>query len=245
MENKKEILEKLKDDEHYYGEFGKQFLSNSNISTLLTDPLSLYDDRDKTTPMLVGGYFHHLVLEPPKAKDYKIVDSNSRNTKVYKEASKGELLLLKKEAEQMQELSKMLEANDSLYDLIYCEDIDHEVPEVSEIEGEKWKGKADILNHSEKLIIDLKTTSDITNFKRSAYKYNYDSQAYIYESLFPGYNFIFVVVDKNTQRLGIFDCSDYFLNTGKEKVIKAVEAYNLFYKNPNFDKNNFLLTKTL
>ena len=26
---------------HYYGEFGKQFRSNSDISTLLTNPLSL------------------------------------------------------------------------------------------------------------------------------------------------------------------------------------------------------------
>lgn len=36
----KEVLEKLKSDEHYYGEFGKQYLSNSDISALLKDPLS-------------------------------------------------------------------------------------------------------------------------------------------------------------------------------------------------------------
>ena len=39
MKNKKEILEKLKDDEHYYGEFGKKFISNSDIRTLMTNPL--------------------------------------------------------------------------------------------------------------------------------------------------------------------------------------------------------------
>ena len=39
--NKKKVLEKLKEDEHYYGKFGKQFLSNSDISTLLTNPLAL------------------------------------------------------------------------------------------------------------------------------------------------------------------------------------------------------------
>ena len=33
-----EILEKLKDDTHYYGKFGKQYLSNSDIITLLNDP---------------------------------------------------------------------------------------------------------------------------------------------------------------------------------------------------------------
>ena len=39
--NKEEILKKLKEDEHYYGKFGQKFLSNSNVSTLIKDPLSL------------------------------------------------------------------------------------------------------------------------------------------------------------------------------------------------------------
>ena len=34
MDNK-EIIEKLRDDENYYGKFGKQYLSNSDISALL------------------------------------------------------------------------------------------------------------------------------------------------------------------------------------------------------------------
>ena len=38
---RKDELKKLKEDEHYYGKFGKQFLSNSDISKLLTNPLSL------------------------------------------------------------------------------------------------------------------------------------------------------------------------------------------------------------
>jgi hypothetical protein len=37
--DKTEIIEKLKDDEQYYGDFGKKFLSNSDISSLLYNPL--------------------------------------------------------------------------------------------------------------------------------------------------------------------------------------------------------------
>ena len=37
---RKEIIEKLRIDEHYYGDFGKQYLSNSDIKTLLTNPLA-------------------------------------------------------------------------------------------------------------------------------------------------------------------------------------------------------------
>ena len=39
--NKEAIIKKLREDKHYYGEFGKQYLSNSDIRTLLDNPLAL------------------------------------------------------------------------------------------------------------------------------------------------------------------------------------------------------------
>ena len=39
--NKDDVIEKLRDDEAYYGDFGKKYLSNSDIGTLLTNPLAL------------------------------------------------------------------------------------------------------------------------------------------------------------------------------------------------------------
>ncbi len=107
-----------------------------------------------------------------------------------------------------------------------------------------WKGKADIVNHNEKLVVDLKTTADITRFKWSASKYNYDSQAYIYRMLF-GYDMLFVVIDKNTHQLGLFDCSAEFYEKGKDKVQRAVEAYKLFYKQKDFDPKQYFINKTL
>ena len=50
-------LEKLKDDDHYYGEFGKNFLSNSDIITLLNDPKTFRKPKDFTKPMLIGRYY--------------------------------------------------------------------------------------------------------------------------------------------------------------------------------------------
>ena len=61
-----EIIKKLENDEDYYGEFGQQFLSNSNISTLLKDPLALHQPSKITPAFLVGGYFHTAILEPNK-----------------------------------------------------------------------------------------------------------------------------------------------------------------------------------
>ena len=39
--DKKQTIDKLREDEHYYGKFGKQYLSNSDIGTLLKNPLAL------------------------------------------------------------------------------------------------------------------------------------------------------------------------------------------------------------
>ena len=39
--NKQEALKALQDDTNYYGDFGKKYLSNSDIGTLLTNPLAL------------------------------------------------------------------------------------------------------------------------------------------------------------------------------------------------------------
>ena len=122
--------------------------------------------------------------------------------------------------------------------------IEYEVPMITELFGNKWKGKADIVNHEEKLIIDLKTTADIEKFQYSANKYNYDSQAYIYSKLF-GYEFLFIVIDKNSHQIGMFDCSPQFYERGEEKVRKASEAYDLFYKTKDFDPKQYFISKTL
>jgi len=138
---------------------------------------------------------------------------------------------------------KMLN-NEVCRDLIRSGNVEYERPEITELEGQMWKGKADIVNHDEKLIIDLKTTADITKFKYSASKYNYDSQAYIYSKLF-GYEMLFIAIDKNTHQIGIFDCSPEFYARGEDKVKRAVEAYELFYKSEDFDPKQYFLTKTL
>lgn len=242
----KEQYWKLKSDEHYYGEYGQQFLSNSNISTLLKNPRELNKPRPGSPAFLIGGYFHTAILEPQKLKSFKIVEASTRNTKAYKEISDGEMCLLQKEADQVNVMTEVMLSNDVCRDLIrpVLGNVDYEEPSVTELFGNKWKGKADIINHEEKLVIDLKTTADIDKFRWSASKYNYDSQAYIYSKLF-GYEMLFVVIDKTTHQIGLFDCSPEFYKSGEDKVRRASDAYDLFYKTENFDHKQHLITKTL
>ena len=226
--NKEEILKKLEVDENYYGKFGKKYLSNSDISTLLKNPLALHTPQKTIPAFLVGGYFHTAILEPDKLKNFKIIESSTRNTKAYKEISGGELCLLQQEVDQIELMVDKMMSNTVCKDLIRGKNVEYEIPAIKEIEGQMWKGKADIVNHDERLIIDLKTTNDIAKFRYSASKYNYDSQAYIYNQLF-GYEMLFMVIDKNTHQIKICDCSSGFYSKGQDKVQQAVAQYDLFF----------------
>lgn len=239
-----QIVKKLKDDTHYYGDFGKQYLSNSDIQTLLKNPLKLKEPSPNSSAFLVGGYFHTSILEPDKLNKYKIIEASTRNTKVYKELSGGELCLLQHEVDQIELMRERLLDNTICNDFIREGNVEYEVPGIKEIGTNIWKGKADIVNHDEKLIIDLKTTNDISGFRYAAKKYNYDSQAYIYRTIFD-YDFLFMVVDKNTHQIGLFDCSEDFYASGAAKVEKANDAYDLFYKTEGFNPKEFFINGTL
>ena len=240
----KQIVNKLRNDEDYYGEFGRRYLSNSDISSLLTNPLGYGQPSKPSAAFLVGGYFHTAILEPDKLKKYKVIPSSTRNTKAYKELSGGEMCLLQSEVDNAQLLIDTVLENDVCRGLIHGADCVFEEPGVTELFGNKWKGKADIINHEEKLVIDLKTTSDIDKFRWNAKKYNYDSQAYIYSKLF-GYEMLFIVIDKTTQQIGLFDCSPQFYEQGSKKVEMASEQYDLFFNNESFDPKQYLKTETL
>ena len=252
MDNKQKqkILKKLRNDEDYYGDFGKQFLSNSDIYHLLNNPLKFHQQPKPSAAFLVGGYFHTAILEPDKLEKFKVIKSTTRNTKNYKEMSGGELCLLQHEVDNIELMREILMDNDICRDLIkgadYAEStcMQWEEPMIKEIEGLTWKGKADIVNHNEKLVIDLKTTADIKKFRNSAYRFNYDSQAYIYSQLF-GYEMLFIVIDKITHQIGLFDCSPKFYEGGKDKVRMAVEVYDLFFKTEDFDPKQYFINETL
>ena len=56
---------------------------------------------------------------------------------------------------------------------------------------------------------------------------------------------IFIVIDKTTHQIGIYDCSDKFISRGEDKVQEATAAYDLFFNNPDFNPTNYFINKTL
>ena len=241
-----DILKLLEDDNNYYGPMGKAYLSNSDIGTLLTNPKMFGVSRPDNKSFAEGRYFHQLLTEPDKAKVAHVVDSSTRTTNLYKDYCKTQEIdfaLLKSEVETVEALASTMKANMDFYDAIYRPGNKYEVPAIATLFGREWKGKTDI--ECDDMLIDLKTTSDIQGFKWSAKKYNYDSQAYIYQQLF-GKPLVFYVIDKPTGQLGIFTPSAEFIEGGERKVIRAVEVYNKFFAPDAPDSiDNFYINEVL
>jgi uncharacterized pyridoxamine 5'-phosphate oxidase family protein len=223
------ILDRLRNDEDYYGAFGKQYLSNSDIGALLKNPKEFGQQSEDNVNYAKGRYFHQLILEPEKAKDTKFVDVSTRTTKAYKEfisENNISFAMLEKEGEEIRGCVDNMIQNLSFFEGIRQEGNLYEVPAIKEIHGMWWKGKADIVCDDK--LIDLKTTSNIFDFKWSARKYNYDSQCFIYQELF-GKPLVFYVVDKTNGMLGIYRPTQEFIKRGEEKFIAAIEVYKKFF----------------
>ena len=224
-----EILDILRDDKEYYSGLGRSYLSNSDIYSLLNNPKDFRKSREDNKNFAEGRYFHQLILEPEKAIGTPFVDVSTRTTKEYKtyiEENNLSFCMLKKEMDEIENLVRVMKGNIAFFEEIYREGNEYEVPNICNIQGIDWKGKADIVSSDS--IIDLKTTSDIHKFRYSAKAYNYDSQCYIYQKLF-GRPLVFYVVDKATAQLGIFRPSTEFVQGGEAKVGRAIEVYNRYF----------------
>ena len=112
------------------------------------------------------------------------------------------------------------------------------------IDGYPFRGKADVLGRY--YICDLKTTTDIKNFHHSANRYSYDVQCYLYCNLFDrSYkDFKFVVIDKGSLDIGVWDCSEDFYLRGQEKVKKALEIFETYFID-GVDIDNYYISGTL
>ena len=232
------LIESARDDDFYYGFLGKNALSSSSVSSLLESPQAYLDSitakQKDVAAFLIGGAIHVSLLEEERLhKLYTHVGVASRNTNAYKEMKQSEerKVLTKPEWDLMEKVQGKLQ---NLEEFKYRRELSiTEVPAIGEIFGVPFRAKADMLDNINGCVYDLKTTSSIKDFKRSAYKYNYDSQAYIYCKLFGvSYDrFEFLVVDKKTLEFGVFTVSEEAYLRGEQKVKKAIEIYQNFFLN--------------
>lgn len=249
VHDRDELLKQMYSDEFYYGYLKTAALSSSGISKLKKSIKEFYYYLKYTEPksqaLIDGGLFHTMVLEPDKLKHYVFLDVESKNTKKYKEAkleySDVYTAKEKRDAERLVDALYRCEQAKSL--LINA---DYEVPAIDYIMDRPFRAKADVLRHDGR-IIDLKTTQDIHNFHISARKYGYHRQCYIYCKLWdlPPEAFTFLVIDKGSLDIGIFECSQEFYDLGKQETEQIIEKYNETIANPDFDINDYVLRGVL
>lgn len=240
------ILKRMYDDEFYYGYLGSNALSSSSAKKLIQSPKAYLKSlriNSDAQPLRDGRLVHLSVLEPQKVKDLTIIDG-SKATKAFKQA------VLELGSANVYTRSEFNNASYIAESVLKCNEVanllkgaEFEVPEIAMIDGLPFRGKADVLNGN--VIIDLKTTGDITKFKWSAKNFSYDLQAALYMKMFNADAFIFVVVDKDTKDIMICDCSDEFIRTGLRKLNTAIEQYKYFFQDEVPNLNNYITHETL
>jgi len=245
------ILAKMHDDDFYYGHLGKHAMSSSSIK-LLQSPKSYYNittygDEKDSKALQIGTLIHTMILEPEMfAERFEVVDVQSRVAKAYKEANakSNKIVLTAKDYDDNMRIVDAALRNEHVLDLIRgCE---FEKPEIQMLEGYAFRAKADIYDARYNFMCDLKSCSEINGFKYSADKYGYDVQAWIYCTMFqvPADNMKFLVIDKGSLDIGIFDVKQSFLDKGYAKVKQSLQNYKHFFQLHN-SLDNYTLRGTL
>lgn len=244
--NKQELLDNMYDDSFYYGYLGKNALSSSSIKTLLSSPKTYYFTTkygsDETQALRDGRLFHTMILEPNKLEDIIFVEAATKASKEYKLAKEsGKEVYTQTEKKAAERLSDALLRNEAVKE--YLIKAEYEVPQIAMIDGVPIRAKADILKGN--TIIDLKTTTGIKDFRYSADKYSYDLQAWLYREMFGVDNFVFIVIDKGSLDIAIFECSEEFYARGKEKFEQGISNYKYFFQTDGVDLDQYVLRGVL
>lgn len=254
--DKDQLLAKMQDDSFYYGELSKLALSSSSLKLLLESPktyyfVNKYGQNETTAALRSGHLFHLAILEPEKYDKIKFVDVQSRNAKAFKDAvaEHGEVFTAKERDDNNKLIDAFLK-NPKAIELIGNSKT--EVPAIGNVldTGFPFRGKADVLKNSGG-IVDIKTTQDVQNFDKSAFKYKYHLQAAIYIDLFSTpekplthEDFTFLCISKNTLDIGVWKCSEAFIEYGRKELRKGVELYKTYIRE-DFDINDYTIQGTL
>ena len=232
-----DILKRMDDDSFYYGHLGKYALSSSSLKKLLQSPRAYQSSlrmSDNSQALRDGRLIHMSILEEHKLKDL-IVTEGTKAKKEFKDAvaEHGEhMVYTESEMNSAYWVADAVHSNEEAMYLL--NDCDYEVPAVAMIDGIAHRAKADAITKDKRIIIDIKTTSsDVNDFHWSAKKYQYNLQAALYKRIFGAEEFIFLVVQKDTKDIGIFECSDEFIHNGNNAVDFGIKTYKYYFMQPN------------
>ena len=246
--DKQELVNRMVDDEFYYGYMAKNSLSSSAIKELLKSPRAYSNSvrfpQEDCDAFMFGRLIHQGILEKDKEFNWNVIDAKDKRAKEWKDAVKEAKpdTILKRDYDKCKDVIKAYESNTYTKDLLL--DYDTEVPNVVFIDDVLFRVKADAIHVMRDKIRDLKTTGDIAKFNKwTAMSYGYDCQAYIYCLAFgvEWYNYEFVVIDKITKASGVFTISEEFFESGRRKVHKAIDTYKKYFVDREEKLDDYLI----
>ena len=196
----------------------------------------------------MGRLIHLAALEPEKLETLcHVVEVQSAVTKKYKdkvaEVGSAQFVFTRKEYDKAMYTADALLQNDVWQEMTRGSKF--EQPGFDILHGYPFRAKADVLGGN--YLADLKTTSDLKNFKWAAKKYGYDVQVYIYCNIFgiDYKDFMFFAIDKSTGDLGIYDVTKSFYESGKEKLLYGLKVYETYFVNKQEELNTYVIKDTL
>jgi len=249
--DKQELINNMDNDEFYYKLCGKNMLSSSSAKLLLDSYKKFYYVQKygmkETQPLRDGWLFHTAILEPDVYERQHFTNVKSKNSVAFKEALKefegnpDVKVFSAQEKQSAERLADSFLKNSKLVQ--YLNKAETEVPIAGEVMGMPFRGKADIITKHGG-IIDLKTTTNIKNFKHSAYNFSYDLQCFIYCNLFKvdPKDFLFIAIDKDSLVAKVCEVSEEFYFSGENKCERAIKEYK---ENKDKDLNEYTLWETL
>tara|TARA_Y100000004_G_C8939282_1_gene423474 strand:+ start:448 stop:1233 length:786 start_codon:yes stop_codon:yes gene_type:complete len=247
---KDDIISRMYDDKFYYGYLGENALSSSSAKKLLVSPKqyesSLHENNNNVPALREGRLFHMMALEEHKIDDnYLFIDSSTRTTNKYKDfvaENPHKEVMLTKEYNVLSDLLKHLHRNLEASELLRGGQ--PEIPMIGNIFGYPFRGKADYLKDNH--VIDLKTTSKLEGWVWAAKNtWHYDMQCYIYKHLYNVQKFTFLVIEKGTGEIGIYDVSEESMQKAGHKLKKVCKIYEEYFIRKTKDPNEFVRRGTI
>jgi hypothetical protein len=248
--NIQDLVSRMYDDKFYYGYLSEAALSSSSAKKLLVSPKqyenSLRENNNNVAALREGRLFHMMALEEHKIDDhYLFIDSSTRTTNKYKEfvsENPHKEVMLTKEYNALTTLLKHLHKNLEASELLRGGKA--EIPMIGNIFGYPFRGKADYLKDNH--VIDLKTTSKLDGWVWTAKNtWHYDMQCYIYKQLYNVQKFTFLVIEKGTGEIGIYDVSEESMQKAGHKLKKVCNIYEEYFIRKSKDPNEFVRRGTI
>lgn len=202
-------------------------ISNSGLSYIARDP-AVYKwskaapvDDLKLVPLDFGKAVHSYLLEYDTFNDYyvvepvinKLTNAGKEEVKQFKLDNKDKTIITSKDFKKITLMAHSALAHPTAHRLLTRPgQAEASIYWADDVTGELCKCRPDRMIHDEQIILDVKTTDDMTRFQRSMVDYRYHVQAAFYSMGYYEYygvnpRFIFLVISKK------IDCGRYPVRT--------------------------------